>query len=145
MSRAWVVDASVAVKIFIAEEFSDVAQKLFQDAGRRRGWRLFIPDLFYSECTNIFWKHVRYLGYPVAQARESLDDLRGLDLIQLPVTSLMQDSLELALEHEISAYDASYVALARAFSLPFITADRKLVRKLEGRDTEIHWLGDLAF
>lgn len=145
MSRACVVDANVAVKVFIAEELSDVAQKLFQNVGRRGLGRFFIPDLFYSECTNIFWKHARFLGYPAAQARESLEDLRGLDLIQVPVTSLMQDSLELALEYGISAYDASYAALAHAFSLPFITADRKLIGKLEGSGIEIHWLGDLSF
>jgi len=49
----------------------------------------------------------------------------------------MRSSLELALEYGISAYDAFYVALAQDFSLPLITADRKLIGKLEGSGTEL--------
>ena len=41
----------------------------------------------------------------------------------------MEQALLLAAEHQISAYDAQYVALALAHKLPLISEDRALQRK----------------
>ncbi|RPH55488.1 PIN domain-containing protein [bacterium] len=137
MSRGVVVDANVAVKLFIPEDLSEIAERLFRDL-EQDGWhRVFVPDLFYSECTNIFWKHIWRFGLPLDRAQRGLGGLRRLELCQVPSTGLMRSSLELALEYGISAYDAFYVALAQDFSLPLITADRKLIGKLEGSGTEL--------
>jgi predicted nucleic acid-binding protein len=138
-----VVDASVGVKLFLAEDLSEVAESLFFGPWNGRQ-RFFVPDLFYSECSNIFWKHVRRLGYPPDEARESLQDLKSLTLLSVSSTSLLSSAFELALDYGISAYDASYAALAQELSLPLITADEKLVGKLEGSGTEVLWLGDFG-
>ena len=39
-------------------------------------------------------------------------------------------ALELAIIHEISSYDAQYVALAEELGAPFLTDDARLVRKI---------------
>lgn len=46
-----------------------------------------------------------------------------------------------AINHGISAYDASYVALSRRHNVPLITADQKLVQKLAGLSPPVIWLG----
>ena len=51
------------------------------------------------------------------------------------------DALPIALTHAISAYDACYVALAQRLSVPFVTADQALVRKLAGTSYAVQWLG----
>ncbi|HEY0513228.1 MAG TPA: type II toxin-antitoxin system VapC family toxin [Thermoanaerobaculia bacterium] len=143
MRRGWVVDASVGAKLFLPEEFSDKAEELFRElVGIRK--RFFVPDLFFIECANIFWKHVRRFGLRADEAQESLQDLRGLALLSVSSTTLLSDALDLALELGISAYDAAYVALAQDLSVPLVTADRKLIRKLEGSGNDVRWLGDLT-
>jgi predicted nucleic acid-binding protein len=136
-----VVDASVGVKLYLPEELSDVAESLFdvQRKGSRK--RFFVPDIFYPECANIFWKYVRRSQIPADHARKSLGNLQSLSLLSISNDDLLLNTLELALEYGITAYDASYAALAQELGLPFITADRKLVGKLKDSGTEILWLG----
>jgi predicted nucleic acid-binding protein len=104
---------------------------------------LFVPDLFYSECANIFLKYVRRFNFPLANARKSLINLRSLPLLSTSGSELFTSAFNLGLDYGISAYDASYIALARKLSAPVITADEKLIRKLASTGTDIHWLGDL--
>jgi len=41
--------------------------------------------------------------------------------------------LRIALSFDISSYDASYLALAEELKIPFITADQKLINKVESK------------
>ncbi|HEV7509927.1 MAG TPA: type II toxin-antitoxin system VapC family toxin [Thermoanaerobaculia bacterium] len=110
-------------------------------AGRRR---FFVPDIFYIECANIFWKYVRRFNVPQDHARKSLVNLASLALLSVSSDELLHSALDLALEYGTSAYDASYVALSHQLNLPFVTADEKLIRKLEGSGTDAVWLGDFG-
>lgn len=129
MRGDWVVDASVGVKPYLDEDLSEVAESLFQKARAGRA-SLYIPDLFYNECANIFWKHVRRLEIQADYARRSLRNLVSVDLLPIASTHLVHDALDLALDFGISAYDASYVALAQKLGLPLVTADQKLIAKI---------------
>lgn len=143
MSRSWVVDAGVAVKPYLNEDLGEVAESLLQ--GARTGWgSIFVPELFYTECANILWKHVRRLNILPAHARRSLVNLTSILLFPVAATNFLHHALDLALEHSITAYDASYVALAEELKVPLVTADRKLIGKLKGTGIDIRWLGDLA-
>ncbi|MDE2580672.1 MAG: hypothetical protein KGL52_03485, partial [Rhodospirillales bacterium] len=42
------------------------------------------------------------------------------------------------------AHDAMYLAVAECFGRPFVTADARLARKLEGRAPAVLLLGDFA-
>ncbi|MGM7670904.1 type II toxin-antitoxin system VapC family toxin [Microbacterium sp. A93] len=59
-------------------------------------------------------------------ARESIDVFASLDVERHPLTHLL--SRIWALRHDISAYDAGYVALAEALGIPLLTLDRNLAR-----------------
>jgi predicted nucleic acid-binding protein len=52
----YVVDASVGIKLFIDEPLSDIAHALFEKLTEDPPVELFVPDLFYIECTNILVK-----------------------------------------------------------------------------------------
>jgi len=56
----------------------------------------------------------------------------------------LESAILLASQYELSAYDASYAALAQDMAIPLVTADRPLTRKLKSSDIEVHWLGDLT-
>src|SRR5579859_3541312 len=141
-ANACVVDASVGIKLFLAEELSDRADALFAHLAADPPGQLSVPDLFYIECANILWKHTRRSGYPTEKARKALTDLGGLALKRFPTADLAVQALDVAAQEGITAYDACYVALALQLSVPFVTADEKLVRALSGTKYQVSWLGD---
>lgn len=86
------------------------------------------PQLWRYELGNILWKTVRFGNLAADFAVECLDV--ASELLEESVVDLdWQQTLEVAIEHNISYYDASYVALAQSRGLTLFTQDRKLVRK----------------
>ena len=138
-----VVDASVAVKIFVPEPLSAEAQEIFARFATEDGAELIVPDFFFIECANVFWKWVQRSDYPPQDAQEHLRDLTGLGLSAIPVQVLADDALNIALQHKVTAYDACYVAAAAKLRLPLITADERLVKQIEKGKYDVQWLGEL--
>jgi predicted nucleic acid-binding protein len=138
-----VIDASAGIKFYVPEDLTEAAKRLFQslDEGEVS---LFVSDLFYRECGNIFWKYIRRHGLLVDYARRSLRNLISLPLNLVSGNDLLPSALDLAVDYDITVYDASYVVLAHDLRFPLITADRKLLRKLAGSSFDIRWLGDLT-
>jgi predicted nucleic acid-binding protein len=138
-----VVDASVAVKIFVPESLSAQAQAVFARFASENGAELIVPDLFFVECANVFWKWVQRSAYAGKDASEHLRDLVTLGLTAIPTQILTEDALAIALRHKITAYDACYIAAAIQLKLPLITADEKLATKVENDSYDVRWLGDI--
>jgi len=137
-----VVDASVGIKLFLIELLSERADALFDRLIGALPARFYVPDLFFVECTNVLWKYVRRFGYPPQAAQQNVADLVRLPLQVVFTAALVESALALAGDHEITAYDAAYVALAERLSLPLVTADEALVRRLDGTDLDVRFLGD---
>jgi predicted nucleic acid-binding protein len=142
MSLDCVLDASVGIKLFLIEPLSEQADALFAHVAEDPSTQLYVPDLFFVECTNILWKYVRWHGYPVQNAHEDLTDLLRLPLRAVSTRELVRGAMALAVALEISAYDATYVALSQQLSLPLVTADESLVRRLDGSSLDVRWLGE---
>lgn len=138
-----VVDASVAVKIFVPETLSAQAQEVFARYASENGAELIVPDFFFIECANVFWKWVQRSGYPDKDAQTHLHDLTSLGLTAIPAQAITEEALAIALDHRITAYDACYVAAAAQLQLPLITADEKLATKLAKGSYQVQWLGDI--
>ena len=137
----YVVDASVAIKLFINDELSERSNKLFGLLAQDSEVNFYVPDHFFIECTNVLWKYVRWGGMSLEDAQANLADLAQLRLTVMTTASLMLGSLEWAYRYKISAYDASYLFLANDVGVPFVTVDSKLVRMWPGAV----WLGDLSY
>lgn len=136
-----VVDASVGIKLFLAEPLSDQAHALFAHLADDPPAQFYVPDLFYVECANILWTYVQGFGYPAARALQDIRDLVRLPLMSVSLSMLAAPALALATEIGCTAYDAAYVASARELKLPLITADEALVRRFAGTDVEVRMLG----
>ncbi len=134
-----VVDASIAIKLFIEQEDSDLAESLLLRLSGNPPARFAVPDLFYVECANVFWKYVQQVGFPVVQAQSSLQRLKALNLQVYPLSELVEEALDVAIAYRISVYDACYVVLSLYVQCPLITADRKLLRSLVDRGVFQGW------
>jgi len=134
-----VMDASVGIKLFIEEEFSDKVQRLFAKLTEDPQAEIHVPDLFYIECANILLKYTRRFDRPL---KDSLADIKDLGKLALRTTStleLIEDALQLASEKKLTAYDACYAVLAQKLGLPLITADAPLAKAVDWAV----WIGDV--
>jgi predicted nucleic acid-binding protein len=140
----WVVDASVGIRLFIPEEHSQEAKTLFLGIGDNPSSHPFVPDLFYAECANILWKYASRSGYSASDAIMDITALKSLSLRSVPTARLMPRALDLALKWEISAYDGCYVALAEELKSPLVTADQKLLKRIQKGAAPVKWIGDFS-
>ncbi len=134
-----VLDASVGIKLFIEEEFSDKVERVFSKLAEDPQAEIHVPDLFYIECANILLKYTRRFDRPL---EDSLADIKDLGKLALKTTStleLIENALQLASEKKLTAYDACYAVLAQKLGLPLITADAPLAKAVDWAV----WIGDV--
>jgi predicted nucleic acid-binding protein len=139
-----VLDASVGIKLFIDEAGAEQANHIFQRLAASPPANLYVPDLFFAECANVLWKYVRQYRYAAEAARQNLIDLQALALQAVPTSSLVDRALSLALEYDVTVYDACYLALAQLAGVPLVTADSALVNKMRGAEVEVRALSENA-
>ena len=125
----YVVDASVAVKWFAEEEFSDQAFRLLDDTSL-----LEAPDLIVTEVANTIWKKTtrgefspENAGIIVAAIPHYIRSFR-------PSPGLIERALEIAFQLNHPIYDCVYLACAEVLDSILITADERLRKAVEGTD-----------
>ncbi len=119
-----VADASVVVKWFLEEEGSKEALQLREQhvAGKIT---IIVPELLFLEVLNA----LRYKGGTQKNLAEANRALWDLQLhIEKSSSFLLEKASTLALEHNLSLYDALYLALALLYGCPLVTADSALAK-----------------
>ena len=87
---------------------------------------LIAPELVLVETANVLRRLELARDISVLEAAGAHRDLVRLDLELFPYTPFADRVWEL--RHNLTSYDAWYVALAEAFDYPLVTLDRKLSR-----------------
>lgn len=119
---AFVVDASVAAIWFLPDEEHEIAEaamdQLISEAA-------LAPDLLAHELRSILLTAEKRKRIPGEDVLTSLIRLR-----QLPIKIVGDGDdaviIRLARKHQLTAYDAAYLALALTQGVPLATLDRKL-------------------
>jgi predicted nucleic acid-binding protein len=142
--KACVVDASVAVMLFITESDSALAEAVFAGLEADPPASLYVPDLFYIELTNTLLKHTRRGDYSRKDVVGDLAQLRGLALTAIPTQELIAEACAIGDRLGISAYDACYVALSDRMRVPLVTADQRLVDAVLVGSHSVLWLRGLT-
>jgi predicted nucleic acid-binding protein len=134
----WTVDASVAVKWFVSEAFSEEAIGWLEG-----GPDLFVPELFFAEVPNVLWKKVRRRQVAEDDARRAHEALHDVAFHVVSNQSIGETALDLALSLGRSAYDCFYLTVARAFDAPLVTADRNLWVAVRSTPfaSRVRWVG----
>jgi predicted nucleic acid-binding protein len=124
-----VLDTSVSTKQFILDPLTPKVNQLLDHLSSSET-KIFVPDLFYIESTNVLWKYVKAGLYSINEVTRDLANLKRLPLQIISTTELMESAFLIASNYQISAYDASYVALSQKVNAPLLTLDKKLVNCL---------------
>lgn len=125
----FVLDNSVAMRWLLIDRPSDV-----QDYARGVLQRLasgdtaVVPNLFTLEAANVLVKSLKRGLITEASAREFLALLAELNIETDATTHerALHDTLNIAIAHDLSAYDAAYLELALREGLPLATLDDAL-------------------
>ena len=121
-----VVDASVALKWFLAEEpLADRALAILRD-----GPPLIAPDFLIAEVCNAAWRSARLGRISQAQVGEIAAGLPRFFDALVTAAELAARAVAIAGQLDHPVYDCFYLALAEKEQANFVTADMQLVDKV---------------
>jgi predicted nucleic acid-binding protein len=129
----FVVDASVAVKWFVAETDSLVADELSAS-----NHRLFAPRLILTEVANALGRKAMAGLMSAAEACVYLRSLPHYFDDVLAVDELIEPALENACAIRHPIYDLIYLEAARRLDAQLITADHRFTAKIAGTGLARH-------
>jgi predicted nucleic acid-binding protein len=125
---SFVVDASVALKWFLADEPGTERARAIVEADVA----LVAPDLLIVEVCNAAWRAARLGRLGRAQVGEIAAVLPQFFDALSSAVPFAPRAVAIAGEIDHPVYDCLYVALAEAQQTPLITADDALLRRLLG-------------
>ena len=138
-----VVDASLAVKWLVAENYTEDAREL-RDAWQRERIRLAAPYFMPTEVSNVLHRYVVRGGLTVLEAMSLMDRILDMRIEKYDEAQIYTRAIELASQLEQgSVYDCHYLALAEFLDCDFWTDDRRFSRAA-GRNgiDQVRWIGD---
>jgi predicted nucleic acid-binding protein len=123
----FVLDCSAALPWVFSDEASDGADRLLDQLVN--GDRAWVPALWHLELGNVLLGAKRRNRIDQAGIESFLSRLAVYDIAvdDQTVERAWQKTLDLALLHGLSTYDAAYLELALRRGLPLATLDRALI------------------
>ena len=115
-----VVDASALVEVLLQTDIGTALQaRLFWP-----GETLHAPHLIDAEVAQVLRRLAATGAISGVRGEEALEDLVGFPMQRYPHSDLLQRIWRL--RSNLTAYDATYVALAEVLDAPLLTRDRRL-------------------
>lgn len=117
-----VLDASAAIEwLFQTPAGINIEQVMFSPSET-----LHAPHLIDVEVAQVLRRYVRDKAITAQRGQEALEDLADLAMTRYPHDFLLPRVWEL--RETLTAYDATYVALAEVLSAPLVTCDQRIAR-----------------
>ncbi|MXZ42449.1 MAG: type II toxin-antitoxin system VapC family toxin [Caldilineaceae bacterium SB0666_bin_21] len=144
MSEFAVVDASVAFKWLVEEEYSDEATSLTR-LWIDEGIQPTAPSLMPFEVANALHRRVVRGDLSVEVAADLMQNLMSLGIALHETPHLHRRALVLAGQlGQGAVYDAHYLALAESLGCEFWTADRRFYRTARPSIDSVRWIGEFS-
>ncbi len=127
-SSKLVVDASVVVKWYVEEEYSEKALKIFDDYSDGKLDLLSVQLMPFEVLNSLRFnpemgvRDLEKVGESLARAQIALFPI---------LDGLYIDSVRIAIEYGTTIYDSTYLALAKSTDCNLCTADEKFVKRIE--------------
>jgi predicted nucleic acid-binding protein len=122
----FVIDASVVVKWFVPEIYSDAARRLLE-----LPHEYVAPDLLFAETANTIWKKIRREELTAEEGQQLVADIGQIAVETISCRALAEDAHALASATGRTVYDSMYIALAVRLNTRAITADERLESALK--------------
>lgn len=122
-TKTFVIDASYVLSFLLPSENTPEAENLFNQFQQQK-LSLIAPILLNYEITNALKTNVMRKKISGKQAHSLLSAFKLLNIKQEPID--FKDILKTAIDNNVSAYDASYLVLAKKKRVKLLTLDRKL-------------------
>ena len=135
-----VVDASVAVKWYLEEEYSDIAEKLLYGE-----FNLHAPELIFAELGNVLWKKCRAGDVNSDDSLSIIKNFLNRDIIFHNLDKLLVPAWIGANSFGHAVYDWIYLVLAKSLNAKLVTADRRFYMSLRRTNykNDIMWIEGL--
>jgi predicted nucleic acid-binding protein len=115
-----VVDASALIEVLLGtSDASRVAERFYAE-----GETLHAPHLLDVEVAQVLRRYALADMLSVQRGAEALEDLADFPIARYPHQPFLSRIWDL--RHNVTAYDAAYLALAEALAAPLVTRDAKL-------------------
>jgi len=122
------VDASIIVKWFSRfEQDAESSEKLLNSHIEGASMLVSSSLVLYEVC-NALRFNPNFGEKDISRAATNLLKLE-LDLVDF--SEVFESAIELAFSHNITIYDAAYIAVSRKLHIPLLTADYKLLDKIK--------------
>lgn len=137
VTRALVVDASVAIAIVLHEHLGDRLHRLLIRRAHA-GDPIIVPNTLWIEVVNVLARRYRHATDEIVESIATLDGL-GFRTIDAGRPGLLS-TIDIAVSHGLTAWDAVYLALAESSDADLLTLDRELAaaagpRAVNGADS----------
>lgn len=116
----YIMDASAAVEYVLETNIGSRVATLIANA------RLIAPEIIDAEVLSALRRKMQRGEISEAEALDALDKLEGMIIERISSRTFMRKALEL--RHNITAYDALYVAIAQERGATLLTYDGPLTR-----------------
>jgi predicted nucleic acid-binding protein len=137
-----VLDASAAIAIIRLEPPAPALLASLRDTVAK-GSSLLVPDGFWLELVNVLIRRYRAAPEKAIEAVRDIDDL-GVESVRVD-RPLLFVAIDLQARLGLSAYDASYLALAETVDARLLTLDRHLSLAAGPRAIRVPGLGQERF
>jgi len=121
-----VLDASIAIKWFKDEDENYVDLALSIQRKKLTGEvEIIVPDLFFLEVLNAFFKKPALTQEDISNIKESL--LKMNMKIIYPDSKILEKTINIALKNNLTFYDALYIATADVNAAILYTEDKEIL------------------
>ena len=117
---SYVIDASALFEVVSRTTLGEVVGSTIRDR------ELIAPELIYAEVLATIRRGVLNDSVPQAIATVAVQRLINIPITKYSLSGLIADAWEY--RHNVSAYDAFYMAVARKNDTPLVTVDARLSR-----------------
>jgi len=119
-----IVDSSAIATLYFKEKYRDVVRKVLDDDAD-----VHTLDLAFYEVANAIRKKVAKKEITIDEAKDAYKKIKDLfeSLKIHRVDEVIDEAFELALNYNITAYDASFVQLAIKYNGKLLTTDERLM------------------
>jgi len=126
-----VIDSGVYASVIVKDEFYEVCRKYMPQ-------KKSTLDLAFAEAGNVIWKHVKMGRIDASEVTKRAEMLRKLVNTSrvYRVEDCIVEAAKLAVGHDVTVYDALFIALAVKLNTKLITTDEKLYDKVNGTGLE---------